>query len=111
MTEASDQLGYYAVIATTTLKPMSAETRSRYLAMSDRMLELACRQEGFLGRDHARDDNLGISVSYWRSTEAIHAWRTDASHMAVKEFGRREVYQTWHIRICRVEREYGNENQ
>lgn len=108
MSETSGPLGYYAVIATSTLKPMSADMRARYLAMTDRMLELARLQEGFLGREHARDDNLGISVSYWRTTAAIEAWRKDARHMAVKEFGRKDIYLNWQIRICRVEQEYGN---
>lgn len=108
MTEVFDSQGYYAVISATTLKPMSAETGARYLAMTERMLDLAQLQDGFLGREAARDDKLGISVSYWRSMAAIDAWRTEAAHMAVKAFGRLEVYATWHIRICRVECEYGN---
>jgi heme-degrading monooxygenase HmoA len=100
------QSGYYAVIATTTLLPMSQAVQKRYAAMSERMLELARLQDGFLGREHARDNELGVSVSYWRTLEAIEAWRTDMRHMAVKEMGRKQFYRSCKIRICRVEREY-----
>jgi heme-degrading monooxygenase HmoA len=105
--QSPDQSGYYAVIATTTLLPMSLAVQKRYAAMAERMLELARLQDGFLGREHARDDQLGVSVSYWRTLEAIEAWRTDTRHMAVKEMGRKEFYRSCKIRICRVEREYG----
>jgi len=101
-----DEVGCYAVIATTTLKPMTPDLHRRYLAMSDRMLDLAGKMDGFLGREAARDAQSGISVSYWRSLEAIGAWRDDSRHMATKEFGRENVYATCHIRICRIERAY-----
>jgi heme-degrading monooxygenase HmoA len=111
MSQLLNQSGFYAVIATTTLKPMPLAMQQRYMAMAERMLELAQSQDGFLGREHARDDQLGISVSYWSTLEAIEAWRTDTRHMAVKEMGRKEFYRTCQIRICRVEREYCMDGQ
>ena len=87
---------------------MTSEMRQRYASLADRMLALAREQDGFLGRDAVLNEELGISVSYWRSLEAIEAWRNDARHVATKAIGRRDIYDTWQIRICRVEREYGN---
>lgn len=103
MTEAT---GYFAVIATTTLHPITPDLQRRYTALSDRMMQLARRQEGFIGREAARDAALGISVSYWRSEAAIKAWRHDVRHMATKDIGRREIYRTCRIRVCRVEHDY-----
>ena len=102
------QSGYYAVIATVEFQPMSIEKQNRYTALSESMYELAKDMDGFLGRDSIRSDQQGISVSYWRSLESIEAWRTDPRHMSIKAMGRKEFYSTWQIRICRVEREYGN---
>jgi len=38
------------------------------------MLELASKQPGFLGFETARQE-IGISVSYWSTPEAIKAWK------------------------------------
>jgi heme-degrading monooxygenase HmoA len=106
MTGRKEAPGYFAVIATTTLQPITPDLQRRYAALSERMLQLARQQDGFLGRESARDGGLGISVSYWRSEAAIKAWRNDVRHMATKDIGRREIYRTCRIRICRVEHEY-----
>jgi len=43
-----------------------------YAEEARRILELASNQPGFLGFESARQD-IGISVSYWASLEAIQA--------------------------------------
>ena len=49
---------------------------------------------------------LGISVSYWSTLEAIQAWKENTAHRRAQ--GRaREWYQAFRVRVCRVEREYG----
>lgn len=72
------------------------------------MLELAAQQEGFLGAESAREQ-LGITVSYWTSLEAIRAWKRDAEHREAQRLGRERWYADFRIRITRVEREYGME--
>lgn len=92
---------YYAVIFT------SARTDSDagYGDTAKQMLELASKQPGFLGFETARQD-IGISVSYWSSQEAIHAWKENAEHRTVQHRAK-EWYQHFRVRVCRVEREYG----
>ena len=53
--------------------------------MSERMLELAERQPGFLGVESARE-SLGITVSYWSSLEAIAEWKAggESARLRVK---------------------------
>jgi heme-degrading monooxygenase HmoA len=72
------------------------------------MLELAAQQEGFLGVESAREQ-VGITVSYWSSLEAIRAWKRDAEHREAQRLGREQWYADYRIRITRVEREYGME--
>lgn len=57
---------YYAVI----FSSVRTDGDHNYGAMADRMVELAAQQEGFLGIESARED-VGITVSYWASEEAI----------------------------------------
>ena len=69
------------------------------------MLALAAAQPGFLGFESARNE-IGISVSYWASEEAITAWKANAVHREAQ--GRAEDwYAHFRVRVCRVEREYG----
>ena len=77
-----------------------------YAEAARRMEELARRQPGFLGLESARGaDGFGITVSYWDSEEAIAAWKADAEHRAVQQKGRETWYQSFRLRVARVERE------
>lgn len=93
---------YYAVIFT------SERTAgdNGYSAMSDKMLELAMQQPGYLGFESARE-GLGITVSYWESLEAIRNWKQQADHLEAQQMGREQWYQHYKTRICKVERDYG----
>ncbi len=94
---------YYAVIFTS----RRTAVEDGYGAVSDRMVELASQQPGFLGVEHARDPNgLGITVSYWTSLEAIAAWKANAEHRVAQMMGRQKWYAEFETRICRVERAY-----
>jgi heme-degrading monooxygenase HmoA len=96
---------YYAVIFTSLRTPGDAG----YAAMSDAMVALAARQPGFLGIESAREE-LGITVSYWESLEAIAEWKQNSAHMVAQQRGRDLWYQGFKVRICRVERDYDFQN-
>lgn len=95
---------YYAVI----FSSQRREGDNGYGATSDRMVELAQQQPGFLGVESVRgEDGFGITVAYWDSEEAIKAWRLHAEHTAARERGRAEWYQHLELRVAKVERAYG----
>lgn len=93
---------YYAVIFTSE----RTDGDHGYADMSLRMLELAADQPGYLGVESARAE-LGITVSYWESREAIAAWKRNTEHLAAQGRGQDDWYSAYTVRICRVEREYG----
>jgi len=73
--------------------------------MAEMMEELAREQPGFLGIESARSsDGCGMTVSYWRTEEAIRAWRRHAEHRMAQELGREHWYSDFRIRVARVER-------
>jgi heme-degrading monooxygenase HmoA len=79
-----------------------------YSAMADRMVELAKAQPGFLGVESARDaEGFGITVSYWKDEAAIAAWKAHAEHAVARQMGRERWYESFNVRIARVERGYG----
>ncbi len=92
---------YYAVIFT------SEKTANEvgYQTMSERMAELAQQQPGYLGHESARD-NIGITVSYWDSLEAIKNWKQNSEHLFAQKNGRDLWYAKYTTRICKVERDY-----
>ena len=97
---------YYAVIFSS-LRASGGDDDG-YAATSDRMLELAAQQPGFLGVESARE-GLGITVSYWADEESIRAWKAVAEHRLAQEAGRERWYASFAVRVARVERDYGFE--
>jgi heme-degrading monooxygenase HmoA len=92
---------YYAVIFTS----VRTDEDNGYGDMAKRMVDLASTQPGFLGFETARQE-VGISVSYWSTLEAIKAGRENATHRQAQ--ARVKVwYSAFRVRVCRVEREYG----
>jgi len=92
---------YYAVIFTS----LRTDGDNGYGEAATRMLESAPKQNGFLGFETARQE-IGISVSYWSSTEAIKAWKENAEHRETQKKAK-HWYSSFRVRVCRVEREYG----
>jgi heme-degrading monooxygenase HmoA len=77
-----------------------------YGQMSSRMDELARPQPGYLGHESARDDSVGITISYWVDHTAAAAWKQVAEHLVAQERGRSTWYADYSVRIATVDREY-----
>jgi heme-degrading monooxygenase HmoA len=92
---------YYAVIFSSQRTPGD----NGYGTMADKMVELASKQKGFLGVESARDEQLGITVSYWDSVDAIQAWKDHSLHTIAQEKGKSEWYESFSLRVCKVERQ------
>lgn len=95
---------YYAVIFTNELTSYT----EGYEAMAQRMAELALAQKGCLGYESVRN-GLGITISYWESLDDIRNWKANAEHIIAQEKGRDIWYKYYKTRICKVERDYGYE--
>lgn len=92
---------YYAVIFTST----RTEVEAGYAEMATKMVELAKAQPGFIGMESARSE-IGITVSYWESLEAIKSWKANMEHLEAQEKGKTTWYKNYKVRIAKVEREY-----
>lgn len=92
---------YYAVIFTSE----RTDVDDNYAQMAERMAELAEQQPGYLGHESAREE-LGITVSYWDSLEAIRNWKKNSEHLVAQQKGRGQWYAHYKTRICKVERDY-----
>ncbi|MEZ4857446.1 MAG: antibiotic biosynthesis monooxygenase [Flavobacteriaceae bacterium] len=92
---------YYAVIFTNT----QTETLEGYSEMAEAMETLAKQQPGYLAMEHARNE-MGITISYWETLEAIANWKANLEHLQAQQLGRKQWYKNYTVRICKVEREY-----
>lgn len=92
---------YYAVI----FSSIRTSVLEGYEETSDKMQALAMQQPGYLGHESARNE-IGITVSYWESLEAIRNWKKQTDHLMAQQLGREKWYEAYTTRICLVEREY-----
>jgi len=98
---------YFAVIFSSTMK----SGITGYAEMAAKMEQLAKLQSGYLGIEAARDSEQGITVSYWQDEASIVSWKNEVEHTLARKMGREEWYQNYHVRVCRVEREYQFDSQ
>ena len=98
---------YYAVIFTST---RTEEDNDGYSKMAHLMKTLAEKQDGFISIDSVRD-TIGITVSYWKTLEAIAKWKQQSDHQIAQKLGIKQWYTWYNVRICKVEREYEFMNQ
>lgn len=92
---------YYAVIFTS----IRTKVEEGYGEMAQKMVELARLQDGFIGVESAREE-IGITVSYWKDLESIKNWKENLDHLLAQQLGKEKWYESYKVRICKVEREY-----
>lgn len=93
---------YYAVIFTS----VRTAGDNGYGEAANRMIELAEQQPGYLGAESARED-VGITVSYWADLESIKNWKANTEYREAQKTGRKLWYESFKVRISKVERDYG----
>lgn len=80
-----------------------------YAAMAARMQSLAKEQPGYLGFESARQDGLGITVSYWVDDAAARDWKQVSEHTIAQQRGQDAWYADYQVRVATVTRAYGRD--
>jgi len=68
------------------------------------------RIEGFISIERftsLSQDGKILSLSFWRSEEAIARWREQEQHHAAQSAGRDGIFRNYRIRVAAVMRDYG----
>lgn len=104
MISKTPQPPYYAVIFTS----IRTKNKQGYLEMAREMKKLVGTQPGFLGYESAQEET-GITVSYWKNLESVRIWKENPIHAVARENGRKFWYDSFKVRIAKVERDYGFE--
>ena len=90
---------YYAVIfASTKIENLGQD----YYDLDNALMELAQKENGFLGWESVRNENQSIFISYWKTTDDINRWKINSTHLSAKaQVGK--WYKRYLSQICKVE--------
>ncbi len=71
---------YFAGIFTS----IQSEVNKDYEEMAELTISLAKKQPGFPGVESARNNGIGITVSYWETEESISNWKNHEKHLVAQ---------------------------
>jgi heme-degrading monooxygenase HmoA len=76
-----------------------------YVALADRMSELAATMPGYVSsKDFVAEDGERVTVVEFASEEGMRAWRTHPEHIAAQRKAREIYYSEYSIQVCEVVR-------
>jgi heme-degrading monooxygenase HmoA len=77
-----------------------------YVALVDRMVELASSMPGYIShKGFFADDGERCTIVEFETEEAQRAWRMHPEHRAAQKMGREIYYETYSLQICELKRE------
>jgi heme-degrading monooxygenase HmoA len=80
--------------------------RDEYVALVDRMTELARTMPGYISyKDFLAEDGERVAIVEFENEEGLHAWRTNPEHLAAQRLARQKYYTEYHIQVCTLDRE------
>ena len=80
--------------------------RDEYVALADRMNELARTMPGYIShKGFFADDGERVTVVEFEHEEGMRAWRTNPEHRAAQKLAREKYYSEYHIQVCTVDRQ------
>ena len=80
-----------------------------YSQWSEKMENLVKTIDGYEHHFGFRDETTRgcVTVSYFKSLEAISQWRQLDEHKVAQQLGRDSFYEEYSIQVCEVLRDYG----
>src|SRR6267154_3358764 len=80
--------------------------REDYVALVDRMVELAETMPGYIShKGFFADDGERVTIVEFEHEEGMRAWRTNAEHRAAQKLAREKYYTEYHVQVCTLDRE------
>lgn len=94
------------MIVTVFRSRLMPDVREEYVALVDRMVELAATIPGYIShKGFFADDGERCTIVEFESEEAQRAWRMHPEHRAAQRDGREVYYSSYSVQICEVKRE------
>jgi heme-degrading monooxygenase HmoA len=94
------------MIVTVFRSRLMPDARDDYLALVDRMAELAASMPGYIShKGFFAEDGERCTIVEFESEEAQRAWRMNPEHREAQRKARDIYYATYSVQICEVKRE------
>jgi heme-degrading monooxygenase HmoA len=98
--------GRFAMIVTVFRSRLMPGMREDYVALVDRMAELAATMPGYIShKGFFAEDGERCTIVEFESEEAQRAWRMNAEHREAQRKARDIYYAAYSVQICEVKRE------
>ena len=82
------------------------DVKDEYVALANRMNELAATMPGYIShKGFFADDGERVTVVEFESEEGMRAWRMHPEHRDAQRKAREIYYSEYHIQVCNVARE------
>ena len=80
--------------------------RDEYVALVNRMTELAATMPGYIShKGFFADDGERVTIVEFEHEEGMRAWRTNAEHRAAQKLAREKFYLEYSVQVCTLDRE------
>src|ERR1700690_4180309 len=94
------------MIVTVFRSRLMPDVREEYVALVDRMVELAATIPGYIShKGFFADDGERVSIVEFESEEAQRAWRMHPEHRVAQRQAREIYYADYSVQVCQVLRE------
>jgi heme-degrading monooxygenase HmoA len=99
-------LGRIAMIVTVFRSRLMPGKRDEYIALVDRMVELAVTMPGYIShKGFFADDGERVTIVEFEHEEGMRAWRMNSEHRAAQKKAREIYYSEYSVQVCNVVRE------
>jgi heme-degrading monooxygenase HmoA len=80
--------------------------RDEYVALVERMTELAATMPGYIShKGFSADDGERVTIVEFAHEDGLRAWRTNPEHIAAQKLARQKYYSEYHVQVCTLDRE------
>jgi heme-degrading monooxygenase HmoA len=80
--------------------------REEYVALVDRMVEIAATMPGYIShKGFFAEDGERVTIVEFAHTEGLEAWRQHPEHVQAQRLGRQRYYAEYHVQVCELVRD------
>jgi heme-degrading monooxygenase HmoA len=94
------------MIVTVFRSRLMPDVRDEYVALVNRMIELAAAMPGYIShKGFFADDGERVTIVEFASEEGMRAWRMHPEHVQAQRKARQIYYSEYSVQVCEVVRE------
>jgi heme-degrading monooxygenase HmoA len=94
------------MIVTVFRSRLRPDVREEYVALADRMNEIARTMPGYIShKGFFAEDGERVTIVEFEHEEGMRAWRMHPEHRAAQKLARERFYAEYSVQVCDVTRE------